>query len=372
MAKDYYNILGLSRDASQDEIKRTYRKLVHKYHTYVDGGNEEKFKEINEAYQVLGDSEKRSQYDQYGSTFEDMRSQGGFSGFEGFRDFSNFAEAFRNGRGFRFDSGDLGDIFNNFFGFGQKSRGRGNDISIDAEIEFVEMATGVQKEIDLLKNVKCPHCYGNGAEPGTPIKTCSVCQGTGQQRITRQTPFGIFNQIKTCPSCQGEGKVASKKCEYCQGRGMVKKNCKIKVNIPEGIDEGEVIRLDSQGEAGVRGASAGDLFIRVHVKKHPQFSRKGNDVYCELPINFTQAALGDKIEVPTLYGPVNLKVPAGIESGKIITLRGKGIPYLRGSTPFTTSGSGRGNQLVEVIVKVPRRLSRKQKKMMEELQKEGL
>ncbi len=364
MAKDYYNILGLSRDVSQDEIKRTYRKLAHKHHPDMNGGSDEKFKEINEAYQVLGDSQKRSQYDQYGSTFEDMRSRGGFSGFEGFRDFSNFTDAFRGGRGFTFDFGDLGDIFGDVFGFSRKSTGRGNDISIDTEIEFAEMATGVQKEIEILKNVKCPHCYGNGAEPGTPIKNCPDCGGSGQIRKVRQTPFGIFNQIKTCPSCQGEGKVASKKCSQCQGRGIVKERSKIKINIPPGIDKGEVIRLTGQGEAGIKGASLGDLYIRIYVKKHPQFRRKGNDVCCKLLIHFTQAVLGDKIEIPTLYGTVNLKIPSGIESGKVMRLRGKGIPELH--------GSGRGDQLVEVIVKTPKKLSRIQKRLLEELKKEGI
>ncbi len=365
MAKDYYNVLGLAKNASQDEIKRTYRKLAHKHHPDMNGGSDEKFKEINEAYQILGDSQKRSQYDQYGSTFEDMRSQGGFSGFEGFRDFSNFTDAFRSGdRGFSFDFGNLGDAFGDLFGFDEQDKERGNDISIDAEIEFAEMATGVQKEIELFKNITCPKCSGEGAEPGTPIKNCPDCGGSGQIRKVRRTPFGAFSQIKTCLQCEGTGRIPSKKCNQCQGRGIIKAKAKIKINIPQGIDGGEVIRLTGQGEAGKKGASPGDLFIRVHIKKHPQFERKGNDVYCELPINFTQAVLGDKIEIPTLYGPINLKVPAGIESGKIITLRDKGIPYLH--------GSGRGDQLVEVIVKTPKRLSRKQKKIIESLKKEGI
>ncbi len=365
MAKDYYNVLGLAKNASQDEIKRIYRKLAHKHHPDMNGGSDEKFKEINEAYQVLGDSQKRSQYDQYGSTFKDMRSQGGFSGSEGFRDFSNFAEAYRNGdRGFTFDFGNLGDVFGDLFGFGERGKAKGNDISIDAEIEFSETATGVQKEIEILKNITCPKCSGNGAEPGTPIKDCLDCQGTGQKRVTRQTPFGIFSQVKTCSSCQGEGKVASQKCSGCQGRGILKAKAKIKINIPAGIDEGEVIQLSKQGEAGIKGADPGDLFIRIHVKKHPQFRREGSDIHYQLPINFTQAALGDKIEIPTLYGSINLKVPAGIESGRIIKLKGKGIPYLH--------GSGKGDQLVEVVVKTPKRISRKQKKLMEELKKEGI
>lgn len=365
MTKNYYDILGLSQDVSQDEIKRAYRKLAHKHHPDMDGGDEKKFKEINEAYQILGNPEKRSQYDQYGSTFEDMRSQGGFSGFEGFRDFSNSTEASRNGgRGFSFNFGNLGDIFEDLFSSGGPSEGGGNDISIDTEIEFSETATGVQREIEILKNITCPECFGNGAEPGTPIKNCPNCGGTGQERITRQTVLGAFSQIKTCPQCQGAGNIASKKCGRCQGRGILKAKVKIKVNIPQGIDEGEVIRLTGQGEAGLKGASPGDLFIRIHIKKHPQFRREGNNIYYQLSIHFTQAVLGGRIEVPTLYGPVSLKIPAGIESGRVIKLRGKGIPELH--------GSGKGDQLVEVIVKTPRRLSRKQKKIIEDLKKEGM
>lgn len=367
MSKDYYEILGVSRSASETEIKKAYRQLAHKYHPDRSGGDEAKFKEINEAYQVLGNKEKRAQYDQFGSTFEQAQRQGGFSGFEGFRDFSSFNEAFRNGQGFNFeDLKGFGDIFSEIFGQGRtraRSKPRGEDISIDLEIDFEESARGTEREINLAKKVVCPQCQGKGAEPNTPLEECDQCSGTGEIRQVRQTMFGSFSRVTTCDKCQGQGKKPTKNCRKCKGEGRIKDSQKLKIDVPAGIDDGQIIRLTGQGEAAPRGGNTGDLYIVVHVKEHPDFKREGNNILYQLPVSFSQAALGDKVEVPTLDGPVKLKIPAGIQSGKIIRLKDKGI--------FYSGGDIKGDQLVEVIVETPKKLSRKQKKLMEELAKES-
>ncbi|HEB01378.1 MAG TPA: molecular chaperone DnaJ [Candidatus Portnoybacteria bacterium] len=368
MAKDYYEILGVSREASEAEIKKSYRKLAHQYHPDKKGGDETRFKEVNEAYQILGDKEKRAQYNQFGSTFEQARDQGGFSGFEGFRDFSGFAEAFRNGgRGFTFNSEDLegfGDIFSDIFSArGRASRKpRGQDISIDLEIDFEEAVKGTKKEIKLTKKVVCSQCQGRGAEPGTPLKECPSCGGSGQIHQVRRTVFGSFSRVTTCPECQGEGEKPVKSCRQCRGEGRARDSQKIKINIPAGIDDGQIIKLGGQGEAALKRGISGDLYLTVHVKEHRYFKRQGNDILYQLPLSFTQAALGDKIEISTLDGPVKLKIPAGIQSGKMIRLKDKGIPYL----------GGRGDQLVEITVKTPKKLSRREKKILEDLAKEKI
>lgn len=369
MSKDYYNILGVSRDASDDEIKKAYRKLAHKYHPDKAGGDEAKFKEINEAYQVLSDKEKRSQYDQFGQTFEQAQASGGFRGFEGFRDFSSFAEGF----GFDFDRREFSgfeDIFGDIFtqaGFGTSVRGRrsrasrGEDIQVDVEIDFFEMARGTQKELNLYKRVKCTHCLGKGMEPGSKKIECPTCQGKGKVQTSQRTIFGIFSQISTCSECAGEGKIPEKKCQRCGGDGRTREYETVKVKIPAGIKDGQSIRLEGLGESGERGGGAGDLYVSVHVKPHEKFTREGDDIWSEEKISFSQAALGDKISVETIEGKIGLKIPAGTQSGEIFRLKGRGIKHL--------SRFGYGDHYVKIQVVTPKNLTREEREIFEKLKK---
>lgn len=359
MAKDYYNILGVDKNASKEDIKRAFRKLAHQYHPDKEGGDAEKFKEVNEAYQILSDDKKRSQYDQFGSTFEQAQAGGGFSGFEGFRDASGFAN------GFNINMEDLGDVFGDFFGFGggRKQRAsygpkRGNDIEASLEVGFEEAVFGTEKELSLDKIITCDHCHGNGAEPGSKIITCPQCKGTGQIKQSQRTILGTFQTVTTCPTCKGKGKYPEKACSKCNGLGVIQGTKNIKVKIPAGIDNGEIIKLGGQGEAGLNGGPNGDLFIAINVKPHSRFKRKGYDIYTKEYISFKQAALGDKIKVQTIDDGVKLKIPEATQTGTIFKLKGKGIPKLR--------GFGRGDHFVEVIVETPRNLTRAQKKALEE------
>jgi len=363
MAKDYYKILGLTKGATADEIKRAYRRLAQEHHP-DKGGNQEKFKEINEAYQVLGDSQKRTQYDQYGSTFEQAQSQGGgFSGFNGFRDFSSFGEAFSgagNGQSFNFE-----DIFDGVFGGAQRGgrkQRRGQNISVDAEISLDEAYKGVDKEINLHKNVVCRECGGTGSEKGSKMKECKTCQGQGQVEQRSGGGFFTFSQVVTCPDCLGAGKKPEKKCAACGGDGRKKESSKISIRIPAGISDGQVISLAGQGEAGLAGITPGDLYVNVHVRPDPRFKREGDDLFYDLSVSFSQAALGDKVEVPTLSGWISLKIPEGLESGTVIRLEGKGMSRLQ--------HRGFGDMMVKVKVKTPKRLSRKARELLEELKKE--
>ncbi|MFH0956027.1 MAG: molecular chaperone DnaJ [Candidatus Falkowbacteria bacterium] len=361
MSKDYYNILGVGKNASQDEIKKAFREKAHKFHPDKQGGDEAKFKELNEAYQVLGDQKKRSQYDQFGSTFEQARSQGGFSGFEDFRDFSGFTN------GFNVNMDDLGDIFGGLgdvFGFSgggsrrQRSR-RGSDIQVLLAIDFSEAVFGVEKEIGLKKTVKCSKCQGEGREPGTEIETCKTCGGRGRVVRVQRTILGNMQMQMTCEACGGEGKSFKQKCSACRGAGLVQQIVNLKVKIPAGIDNNETIRLSGQGEVVAKGNPAGDLYLKIRVNSDRRFERDGVNIKSRAEISFSQAALGDKIEVATVDGSVDLKIPDGTQSGKIFILCGKGVPHL--------NGRGRGDHLVEVIVKTPTGLSRKQKEMLKEL-----
>lgn len=373
MPKDYYEILGIPKNASPDEIKRAYRKLAHQHHP-DKGGDAEKFKEVNEAYQVLSDPQKRTQYDQFGTTFEQARAGGGFSGFDGFRDFSSFADAFdffgrsRQGRS-EFEFENLGDIFGEVFGGGASRRGarhkqRGRDISVDSEITLEETVKGVEKEFNLYKGVICQKCGGSGAEPGSQIKTCSRCKGNGQVEETTRAGFFSFSQVKVCPECRGLGKKPDKVCSQCGGDGRTKQYKTIRVTIPAGIQDGQVISLRGQGEAGLYGSAPGDLYLTVHIKPHKIFERKRDDLYCSLEISFTQSILGDKIEIPTLFGQVSLEIPEGIESGTTIRLKNKGVPHL--------DSHGSGDMMVKVKIKTPKKLSRTQKNLIEKLKEEGL
>ncbi|MBI4281483.1 molecular chaperone DnaJ [Candidatus Uhrbacteria bacterium] len=362
MAKDYYNILGITKSASQDEIKRAFRKLAHELHP-DKGGDPKKFKEVNEAYQVLSDAEKRKQYDQYGTTFENAQAQGGMGGFEGFRDFTGFTE----GMGVNFE--DLGDLFGGMFGGGQsRSRSgrvrRGADIQADLKIAFRDAVFGIEKEVELWKTIACDRCHGKGAEPGSAVKKCGTCGGQGQMRQGRRTFLGVVETVVACDSCGGRGERIDTVCSKCRGGGVAKELCRVKVKVPAGIADGQTIRLTGEGEAGERGSHAGDLYLTVRVATDTRFERDGDDLHSEAGISFSQAALGATVDVETVDGVVALKIPAGTQAGQEFRLKGKGVAHLK--------SGGRGDHLVHVQVKTPKDVSRRQRDLLEQLQKEGV
>jgi len=375
--KDYYQILGISREASPDEIKKAYYKLAHKYHPDKDGGDEKKMKEINEAYQVLSDKEKKDQYDRFGRTFEGM--PGGEPGFD-FRwawgrpdiDFGDLGA---------FDFGDLGEMVEEMFGFGtprkRKDLKKGRDIEVNLEISLEETLKGQEKEISLYKMILCSRCQGKGAEPSSKTKECFSCRGTGEVQQIKKTFFGSFTRYIICPECGGEGYQPEKLCNVCQGEGRIKSEANIKIFIPAGVDTNQIIKVEGKGEAGRKRGKPGNLYIRIFVKTHPTFKRKGDDLYVSLPISFSQAVLGDEIEVPTLEKKmILLKVPSGTESGKILRISGKGIPHFSPSekqrSGYSFSGYGRGDLYVELLVKTPKKLTKKQKELLEKLKEEGI
>lgn len=350
MAQDFYDVLGVSKSATKEEIKKAYYKLAHQHHPHK-GGDEKKMKEINEAYAVLGNEEKRKQYDQFGGAFNQA---GGFGG--GFNDFaSNFGG---QGANVNFDFGDLGDIFGDFFGGSSRSRqrARGADIETTITINFEEAVFGTEKKFSLNKDVICNHCKGSGGEPGTKVSTCSTCRGTGQ--VVKSVGFGI-GLPSTCSQCSGQGQQIEKKCTTCHGSGVKKEAEEIKVKIPAGIDDGQSIRLSGRGAAGQKGTPAGDLYLRINVAPDKRFVRNGYDLRSKAQISIKQAILGDKIEIETVDGKVKLKIPEGTHSGKVFRIKGKGVNHLQ--------GKGRGDQLVEVTVNIPSKLSRKQKDLLKEL-----
>jgi molecular chaperone DnaJ len=364
MAKDYYEILGVPKNAGDAEIKKAYRRMAQKYHPDKPGGDEAKFKEINEAYQILSDKQKRGQYDQFGTTFEQSQAQGGPGGFGGFGDFSGFAEAFSGGG----DFGGFGDIFSDLFGGGRGSARassrvqRGKDISVQISISLEEAAEGAEKELNIRKPVVCSRCNGQGGEPDSKIEVCSNCGGSGAVSRTRRAGFFSFTSTEACPVCHGTGKKLSKPCSQCGGDGRVDEQVRIIVRIPAGIESGQIIKLTGQGEAPPLGGRPGDLYATISIQPHMNFKRKGEDLYYDLFIHFTQAALGDKIDIPTLDGSVKLKIPAGIESGETIRLKGQGMPRFQ--------GRGKGDIMVRVYVRTPKKLSKKAKKLLEELRGE--
>ncbi len=355
MSKDFYEILGVSKDASDADIKKAYRKMAHKHHPDKDGGNEAKFKEANEAYQTLSDKSKKSQYDQFGQTFEG----GGPSGGGGF-DFSDFQQSGgEQGFEFNFGGGGMGDMFGDMFGGGQRDGGRGRDVQVDIEIDFAEVIKGAIKEVSVYKAVGCNHCDGDGGEPGAKEETCKTCGGSGHVQKTMQTILGTIAQQAVCDDCMGKGKTYDEKCSKCKGIGHYREEIKESVDIPAGINDGQSIAMSGKGEVGSNGAPAGDLIITVHVRQDNRFVRDGYDIRTVAHINFAQASLGDKINIETVDGDVKMKVPAGTQSGEIYKIRSKGIPKLR--------GIGRGDHLVEIIVDVPTKLSRTEKKIIEKL-----
>ncbi len=357
--KDYYKILGVDKNASTEEIKKAFRKLAHQHHPDKKGGDEAKFKEINEAWQVLGDDTKRKQYDQFGSDFEQAGGfggggnpfQGGFGGFQGMN--------------FDFGNGGFGDIFGEAFGFGGGGRSgpkRGHDIQVDVQLEFREAVFGIEKEIRLTKNNQCDVCSGNGAEPGTKMTECSECKGQGQVRRVQQTILGAMQTVTTCPRCQGAGKIPDKQCKHCHGEGRTKSESMYKVKIPAGIDDGGTIRLVGKGEYPGKGGQAGDLYIRVHVKEDKHLVRDGNDIFTEAHISFPDATLGAVIEIETLDGKKKIEVPEGTQSHQQIRLRDLGVPHL--------NSSRRGDQYIKIIVDTPKKISKSAKKLLEELKQE--
>lgn len=358
MNKDYYKILGVDKGASQEDIKKAFRKLAHKYHPDKQEGDEAKFKEVNEAYQVLGNEQKRKQYDQFGSGFENM-GQGGFSGFGGGQGFNGFQG--------NINMDDLNDMFGGFgdmFGFGggsSRRRGprRGSDIEMVMSLSFEEAVFGTEKEVSFKKRSVCDRCKGQGAEPGAKTETCKTCGGSGKVRKVQRTILGSVQVEVACSHCGGEGRTFSKLCSKCGGSGIVMETVSIKIKVPAGINEGETIRLSGEGEAGEKGAPSGDLYVRMKVAPSREFERDGYDIKSKREISFTQAALGDKIDIKTIHGDVNLKIPEGTQSSTVFKLKGKGVPVL--------NGRGHGDHLVEIVVKTPKNLSKKQKEALKEL-----
>ena len=350
--RDYYEVLGVSRGASEDEIKKAYKKMARKYHPDLNPGDktaEEKFKEVNEAYEVLSDADKKARYDQYGHAGVDPNfGAGGFGGgFDG-----------------SFDFGDLGDIFGSFFGggFGGGRRTnpnapqRGESIRMSIAISFEEAAFGCEKAVTVERYETCDTCHGNGCAPGTSPEVCPDCHGTGTVQVRRQTPMGVFATSSPCPKCGGKGRIIHQPCKDCRGSGMVRKKKTIQASIPAGIDTGQTISIRGQGNAGKNGGPAGDLLITITVRPHELFRREGTSVLCEAPITFTQAVLGAELEIPTIDGKVKYTLPEGTQSGTTFRLKGKGIPSI--------NGRGRGDQYVTVYIETPKNLNKEQKEAL--------
>lgn len=351
--RDYYEVLGVEKTASEDEIKSAYRKLAKKYHPDLNPGNAEaeaKFKEVNEAYGVLSDADKRAKYDQYGTA--DPQAGFGGGGFSG--GFGGFGSG-----GF---SGGFEDIFENIFGGFTGSRHsnnapeQGRDLRVDMELTFEEAAFGAKKEINLTREESCDECGGSGAAKGTTAEVCQACHGSGQVRTTQNTVFGSFSSTQQCTACHGTGRIIRTPCKKCGGKGRIRRARRISINVPAGIDNGQAITLRGEGEQGKRGGAAGDLYVYFSVKPHKLFKRRGNDIYLEVAVSFANAALGAEITVPTLEDSIKYKIPEGTQPGTVFRIRGKGIKRL--------GGNDRGDMYITVGVEVPRRLSSKQKELL--------
>jgi len=371
MDKDFYDILGVPKTASEADIKRAFRKKAHEHHPDKNKGDATKFKQVNEAYQVLSDSEKRKQYDSYGQTFEQAQRNGeGFSGFNYGQTGGNPSGGFSSEGGSPFGGGfgqgevefDIGDIFGDIFG-GRSERAsrknRGIDLEMGLTINFEEAVFGTVRNITLEKRDKCKACNGNGAEKGTKIIICPKCHGQGQILTQRRTIFGTIQSRIACDRCEGQGKIAEKPCKVCKGSGVNRQEKIIEVKIPAGIDDGQRIRIAGEGEAGYRGSAPGDLYLSIRVLPHKEFKRDGFNLYKELPVSFTQAALGTKINLETLEGKIELRIPAGTQPGTVFKVKGKGVPYM--------NGRGRVDLLVTARVVIPNKLSREEKEALKKI-----
>ena len=351
--RDYYEVLGVKKDASQDEIKKAYRKLAKANHPDQHPGDkacEERFKEANEAYEILSDEEKRKKYDQFGFAAFDPNAGfngGGFGGFEGFGGFGGFGDIF-------------GDLFGGGFGGATRANPnaprRGESLRATLNISFEEAAFGCKKEVTVARVEPCADCKGTGCAPGTTPEICPDCKGTGNVTVSQRTPFGVMQSSSPCSKCRGTGKIIHQPCKTCRGMGNIRRQHKVEIKVPAGIDDGQTINKPGGGNAGANGGPAGDLLVSIIVRPHPRFERDGTSVLLEQEISYAQAALGAEIEVPTLDGKVKLSIPEGTQPGAVFRLKGKGIPYLR--------GSGRGDQFVSVTVKVPKNLTSSQKELL--------
>ena len=358
--KDYYEVLGVNKNSTDDEIKKAYRKLARKYHPDLNRDDpktaEAKMKEINEAYDVLKDKEKRAQYDQFGHAAFSGAGYGQGGGFDGN---INMEDIFTN------MGGGFGDIFEQFFGGGGRTRARqkrgperGADLRYDLRITFEEAAFGKEMTIKVPRMETCEECEGTGAKKGTTPDDCPDCHGTGMRQTTTRTPFGVISNARPCERCHGTGQIIKNPCDHCHGAGKIRVERDIKLNIPKGVDEGQRLRVSGGGQAGERGGKPGDLYVYINIKPHKIFTRNDTEVHCEVPISFVQAALGAKIEAPTIDGKVDLTIPEGTQSGAVLRIRGKGIPFLR--------GEGRGDEFVKIKVLTPKNLSSRQKKLLRE------
>ncbi|QQG45315.1 MAG: molecular chaperone DnaJ [Candidatus Sungiibacteriota bacterium] len=374
MPKDYYKVLGVARNATKDEIKKKYRELAHKYHP-DKGGDEARFKELNEAYQVLSDDQKRTQYDQFGQVFTGGQ-QGGF----GFSARGGPASGGEWPGGFRFDFGeggaggfadfDFSDVFEDFFGMGsvgtkrRTGERRGRDIKVEERISFEESIMGAKRELELSKLSRCKRCQGSGGEPGAKLKSCPACLGKGNIQKTQRTFLGSFTQVSTCPECNGSGKRPETTCSECRGRGVEQTIERLEVFIPKGVREGEILKITGKGEASATGGIPGDLYIKINIEPHKIFRRQGDDIIMQLPIKLSQAILGDMAEVETIDGAIRLKIPEGTQPGDILKIRGKGA--------YLSSGYGRGDLLIEIKVEIPKKINKRLKDILQELRKEGI
>lgn len=357
MAKqDYYTILGIEKNASKDEIKKAFRKLASKYHPDKKTGDEAKFKEISEAYAVLGDEKKKAEYDAYGRAFTGggQNADGFNQGFGGF----NWADFQQSGNSFEFN---INDIFGDMFGAGQRGQARGNDISIDIELSFADSVFGTTRKVLVTKNNTCTHCDGTGAKKGTEFVTCETCNGNGRIRETRKSIMGTFQTVRECDVCNGTGKRPKENCEFCRGTGVVRSQDEITINVPAGIQNGEMIRMTGRGEA-IQSGIPGDLYVKIHVKPHQSITRDGATLTTKLHVKLSDALLGNTYSVATLDGNIDIKVPAGITHGELLRIKNKGVPQ----------GNSRGDFMVKIVIDMPQKLSRKAQKLVADLRSEGI
>ena len=359
--KDYYEVLGVTKKATKEEIKKAFHKLAHKFHPDKGGGDADKFKEVSEAYSILSDDKKRAEYDSYGRVFGGGGpGAGGFGGQQGADfDFSQFQDAFQNGFGF-----DFGDVFSDFFTPGAQGTRvrRGRDISIDLEISFKESVFGTKRTVLLAKTAQCETCKGSGAAPGTSLETCKHCNGAGKVHETSNSFFGSISITRSCAHCHGRGQVPKEKCHTCRGEGVYKRQEEIDIAVPAGIEGGEMIRLGGMGEA-VAGGTAGDLYVKIHISPDPRFKKEGANLVTELSVKLSDALLGGDYTIQTLDGEEKLDIPQGISHGEILTVKGRGVPTPRGK---------RGDLLVKVRITLPQKLSRSAKALIEKLREEGI